>query len=142
MHAEYLVHLKHTLLARLHVGTATSLICTAMKHTCRSLTIAHMIACMSYVGVVLPFRFADRPGELSRVSQVRSSCASFWQGLIFAVQKAVLSLHTWDQAGVASEGNASGALMVKMAGQVVARCTLWWCKPRCSGLQQFVTRVD
>jgi hypothetical protein len=38
--------------------------------------------------------FADHPRELSRVSQVPFSCASFWQGLRFAVQSSATQLNS------------------------------------------------
>ena len=44
--------------------------------------------CMSQLPLVQDF--AEHSRELSRVSQVLFSCASFWQGLGFAVQKSLV----------------------------------------------------
>ena len=80
----------HTPLAHLHAGIAKE--CTRLhtaQHTSHT-TSGHDCCrstcppCMSQPPLVL--EFAEHSRELSRVSQVLFSCASFWQGLCFAVQ--------------------------------------------------------
>jgi hypothetical protein len=56
------------------------------SHTARGHDYCRSMAppCMSQPPLVL--QFAEHSRELSRVSKVPFSCASFWQGLCFAVQ--------------------------------------------------------
>ena len=63
--------------------------------------------------------FAARPRELSRVSQVPFSCASFWQGLEFAVQKSCISI-TWTPSTLVRQLTLLLLQLLMVAGMVLS----------------------
>ena len=88
MHADLLhhTHLVHTSLAHLHTGMVDTLVCTQRKsHGMQVMTALDRLHALHPQPPFVHY-FAEHSRELSRVSQVPFSCASFWQGLCFAVQ--------------------------------------------------------